>query len=99
MIIKRLSLGLIRLYQKTLSPDHGWMRVVYPHGACRYHPTCSQYTYQAIERHGVLRGIGLGGRRIIRCHPWAKGGYDPVPGLGGIIKPKSNSHQSKSKPS
>lgn len=89
--MKRIALSLIRLYQMTLSPDHGWMKVLYPYGACRYHPTCSEYTYQAIDRYGVIRGVSLGSRRIARCHPWAKGGYDPVPAIRtGKSKTKLN---------
>lgn len=73
-MFRSLALGLIRLYQKTLSPDHGpWKRP-----GCIYEPSCSEYTYQAIEKYGIIKGIFLGAKRIGRCHPWAKGGYDPL---------------------
>jgi len=49
--------------------------------SCRYYPTCSEYTYDAIKSHGILRGVVLGTKRILSCHPWSKGGYDPVPDL------------------
>ncbi|MBI4032725.1 membrane protein insertion efficiency factor YidD [Candidatus Berkelbacteria bacterium] len=74
-----LALQLIRLYQATLSPDHGWFKVMYPHGYCKFQPSCSQYTYEAIERHGVVRGTWLGMLRIGRCNPWHPGGTDPIP--------------------
>ncbi|OGK40547.1 membrane protein insertion efficiency factor YidD [Candidatus Roizmanbacteria bacterium RIFCSPHIGHO2_12_FULL_44_10] len=45
---------------------------------CRFRPTCSQYTYQAVEKYGVIKGLYLGMRRILRCHPWSRGGYDPA---------------------
>ena len=61
----------IRLYQQLLSP-------LLP-ASCRYHPTCSQYTLEAVRIHGAMRGLGLGLRRILRCHPFCRGGYDPVP--------------------
>lgn len=77
--MKRAVVLLIKLYQKTLSPDHGWLQVFYPYGCCRYHPTCSDYAITAIERHGVWRGSWLAIKRVVRCHPWAKGGVDPVP--------------------
>lgn len=77
--MKRLILHLIRLYQKTLSFDHGIIGKIFGERFCRFHPTCSQYTYMAIERYGVMRGTYLGVKRLSRCHPWNDGGYDPVP--------------------
>ncbi|PJF44509.1 MAG: membrane protein insertion efficiency factor YidD [Phototrophicales bacterium] len=69
--MKYLALYFIRFYQRFISP-----RV--PSG-CRYDPTCSHYTYQAIETHGFFKGVWLGMRRIARCHGLSPGGYDPVP--------------------
>lgn len=74
-----LVLSLIKLYQNTLSCDHGLMRFFYPGGFCRYQPTCSDYAYQSVERYGIIKGGRLAIWRIIRCHPGAKGGYDPIP--------------------
>lgn len=62
---------LIRLYQVTLSKFLG--------GQCRYWPTCSHYGLEAYREHGVVRGTWLTARRVLRCHPFVKGGYDPVP--------------------
>ncbi len=67
----RFALAAIRLYQMTLSKLFT--------GSCRYYPSCSHYTYEAVERYGLLRGSWMGGKRILRCHPFAAGGYDPVP--------------------
>jgi len=70
---------ILRLYQRTVSPDHGWLRVFYPRGFCRFHPTCSEYGRLAVGRYGVRRGLVLALWRVGRCHPWSAGGYDPVP--------------------
>ena len=68
----RVLVGAIAIYQRFLSP-------LLPR-ACRFYPTCSEYMMQAIEAHGALRGTWLGIRRLARCQPFARGGYDPVPG-------------------
>jgi uncharacterized protein len=69
--MKGLALILIRFYQQTIS------RVLPP--SCRFTPSCSQYTYEAISRYGFFRGGWLGAKRLARCHPLNEGGYDPVP--------------------
>lgn len=76
---KMAALKTIRFYQRTFSPDHGLFKVLYPHGFCRFNPSCSQYTYEAVEKLGVTRGLILGALRIFRCNPWNPGGHDPVP--------------------
>lgn len=74
-VVRALLLGLIRLYQLTLSP---WLGL-----RCRYEPTCSKYAAEALERHGVARGVWLAVKRLGRCHPWGGSGYDPVPAAHG----------------
>ena len=69
--MKRFALKFIRFYQLTLSP------VMLP--SCRFTPTCSQYTYEAISEFGLVKGVWLGVRRLARCHPFHPCGYDPVP--------------------
>ena len=69
--MKRFALKLIRFYQLALSP------VMLP--SCRFTPTCSQYTYEAVSEFGLVKGVWLGVRRLARCHPFHPGGYDPVP--------------------
>lgn len=70
--MKKILLYMIRFYQKYLS---GNKRTP----TCKYYPTCSQYAYEAILKYGAFRGLFLATWRIIRCNPWSKGGYDPVP--------------------
>lgn len=69
--MKKILLSVIRFYQKCISP-------LFP-PACKYHPTCSQYGYEAVERFGIFKGSALALWRFLRCNPFSKGGYDPVP--------------------
>ena len=71
-MVKKILIGLVRVYQKYLSPLKG-------HSTCIYFPTCSQYAVEAIEKHGALKGGLLAVWRILRCNHFSKGGYDPVP--------------------
>ncbi len=66
-----ILIALIRLYQLLISPGLP--------ASCRFSPSCSQYTLDAVRRYGALKGAWLGVRRLVRCHPWHPGGYDPVP--------------------
>lgn len=77
-IPKNISLGIIWVYQRTLSPDHGPFRGLFPYGYCRFHPTCSEYGRQAILKHGFVVGWAKAVWRILRCNPFSKGGVDQV---------------------
>ena len=70
-MLKKLAVTLIKLYQKIISPLLG--------ANCRFYPTCSQYALEAIEKYGFFKGGWMALRRILRCHPFHPGGYDPVP--------------------
>lgn len=72
LLPRNLCVLILRVYRAVISPLYGQV--------CRYYPSCSAYALEAIQRHGVVRGIWLGSRRIARCHPWAAGGVDDVPG-------------------
>jgi len=76
---RRLVRGMIVIYQKTLSLDHGPLAKYIPYPMCKYHPTCSEYGYQAISKFGLIHGVPLTVWRIMRCNPWSEGGEDPVP--------------------
>lgn len=67
--MKRVGIGLIRLYRIAFA----WLPQ-----SCRFEPTCSHYTEEAIAKHGLIKGSWMGARRVARCHPWNPGGYDPV---------------------
>jgi putative membrane protein insertion efficiency factor len=70
--VKYVLIGLLKAYRLVISPLYGQV--------CRYYPSCSSYALQAVQHHGAARGSWLAVRRLARCHPWAAGGYDPVPG-------------------
>ncbi|MGH3423793.1 MAG: membrane protein insertion efficiency factor YidD [Nocardioidaceae bacterium] len=69
--MKWVLVGLLKAYRFAISPLYGQV--------CRYYPTCSAYALEAVQTHGAVRGSWLAVRRVARCHPWAAGGYDPVP--------------------
>ena len=70
-VMRAVLIALIRAYQLFFSPLLG--------NHCRFYPSCSQYAREAVERYGVMRGVWLAIRRVLRCHPWHPGGFDPVP--------------------
>jgi uncharacterized protein len=71
LLPRNICVVVLRAYRAVISPLYG--------DVCRYYPSCSAYTLQAIQTHGVVKGTGLGAWRIARCHPWARGGVDDVP--------------------
>lgn len=79
--MKKFVLFLLKIYQRTLSFDHGFMGNIFPNVRyCRYNPTCSEYTYKAIEKFGVIKGGLYGIKRLSRCNSWSKHPHhDPVP--------------------
>jgi len=83
--MKKIFLKLIKGYQKTLFFHNEVFKVFFmSDSVCRFEPSCSNYTYQAVEKYGAIKGLGIGLKRIIRCHPFSKGGCDP------LVKSSSN---------
>lgn len=70
--MKRVLIALLKGYRRVISPLYG--------PVCKYYPSCSAYALEAVETHGALKGTWLAAKRLSSCHPWAAGGYDPVPG-------------------
>ncbi|MFL2080845.1 membrane protein insertion efficiency factor YidD [Latilactobacillus sakei] len=79
--MQKILIALVRFYQTGISP--------FLPPSCRYYPTCSSYTIQAIQKHGAIKGLIMGIGRILRCHPFVKGGYDPVPEHFTVFRNKS----------
>lgn len=73
-----LVIKIIKIYQKTISFDHGVFKYIYPNGYCRFKPTCSEYAILAINKYGIFKGGIKASWRILRCNPWNKGGWDPL---------------------
>ena len=77
--MKKTILKLIKVYQKTAFLHNELFKTLFlTDQVCKFEPTCSRYTYQAVDKYGVIKGCALGIKRIFGCHPWAKGGYDPL---------------------
>lgn len=76
--MKTILIFFIRVYQRTLSPDHGPLRVRYPHGFCRYYPSCSEYAIVAIQKRGLFLGIWLAAVRVLKCNPFATPTVDTI---------------------
>lgn len=76
--LRKLSIQIIEIYQKTISPDHSFIGRFFPRIGCKYYPSCSEYTKQAIRQYGVVKGGGLGVARILKCNPVSRGGFDPL---------------------
>lgn len=76
--MKFVLIFMIKIYQKTISPDHGWFRARFPYGYCRYYPSCSQYTIDSLREHGVTKGLWLALKRIIKCNPFSTPSVDLI---------------------
>jgi len=70
---------MINVYQHTLPPDHSWLAARFPYGYCRHYPTCSEYSKQSLIKFGLIKGLYLSIKRLLKCHPWADPKMDPVP--------------------
>ena len=75
--MKYVLIGLLRAYRAVVSPLYG--------NVCKFYPSCSAYALEAVRAHGAAKGTWLAARRLVRCHPWSLGGYDPVPGTPAAL--------------
>jgi uncharacterized protein len=73
-----LAVKILKVYQKTLSFDHGVFKFLYPHGFCRFSPSCSDYAIQAVMKYGFIKGGIKAVWRVLRCNPFNQGGFDPL---------------------
>lgn len=71
--MKYVLIGLLKVYRALISPLYG--------DVCKYYPTCSAYSLEAVQQHGAIKGTWLTMKRLVRCHPWSLGGFDPVPAI------------------
>jgi putative membrane protein insertion efficiency factor len=79
-MLQKTVLKLIGLYQKSLLIDNPIRKMFLPgDSVCRFQPTCSNYMYESVQKHGTIKGVMYGLYRIVRCNPWSKGGFDPIP--------------------
>ncbi len=79
LFFRKILIQLINFYQKILSPDHSfWAKKIFPWGYCKFQPTCSEYSKQALQKYGVMKGGIKTIWRILRCNPWSRGGKDPL---------------------
>lgn len=76
--MRHIIISLITLYQKTLSPDHSWLKAKYPYGFCHFYPTCSEYAKESVLEYGTIKGSYKGLLRVLRCNPWTKPSIDLV---------------------
>ena len=84
---------LIRIYQKTLSADHSFWAQPDKFRICVHYPSCSTYAYEAVDRHGAIWGVIMGFFRVLRCHPYTKHRYDPVPNRFSILSNKEGTKE------
>jgi len=76
--LRNILIKIIKFYQKTISPDHGFFKSFYPFGYCRFNPSCSQFAIDTIIKYGIIKAGPKIIWRILRCNPWNKGGNDPA---------------------
>ncbi len=75
--MKNILISLVTFYQKVLSPDHSfWAKAIFPNGYCKFYPTCSAYSKEALKKESLMTALLLSIKRVIKCTPWSKGGFN-----------------------